>query len=169
MSGVYQWREGFRFKADPNAVGAEIEMLSAKAPEGQLTPQALVDAARRSNGPLYGMFEWDDADAARQHRLEQARGILQALVVTVKLGPKQEAKPMRAFVNVVKNGQQGYRALDAAMADKELRDQVVQRAWAELVSWKQRYADYEELAVAVAAVNVAVRKRDETASQDKAA
>lgn len=150
-------------------MGTEIEALSVKAPEGQLTPQALVDAARKSNGSLYDMFEWDDADAARLHRLEQARGILQALVVTVKLGPKQEAKPMRAFVNVVKNGQQGYRALDAAMADKELREQVVQRAWTELTSWRQKYAEYQELAVAVAAVNVAIRKRDEAAAQDKAA
>ncbi len=76
---------------------------------------------------------------------------------------------MRAFVNVIKNGQQGYRTLQAAMVDNELRDQVVQRAWAELVSWRQKYADYQELAAAVAAVNVAIRRRDEAVTKDKAA
>ena len=165
MSAVYQWREGARFRADPNAVGAELEELSGKGPEGQLTPDALVDAARRSNGPLHSLFEWDDAAAAQQHRLEQARGIIASLVITVKMTPKAEPTTMRAFVNVVKNGQQGYRTLDSAMAETELREQVVQRAWNELLSWRQRYAEYRELATAIAAVNVAVRKRDEAAQK----
>lgn len=158
MAAVYQWAEGFRFKADPNAIGAEVEKLSAAVPDGQVTPQSLVDAARRSNGALHGLFEWDDAEAAKHHRIEMARGIIRALIVTVKVTEASEPKNLRAFVNVVKDGQQGYRSLSSAMAEADLRAQVVKRAWDELLSWKRRYSEFNELATACAAVTVAARR-----------
>lgn len=169
MTGVYQWSEGARLRADPNAVGAEIERLSAASPDRQLTPQALVEAARQSNGPLHFLFVWDDAEAASLQRVEHARFIIRSLTVVVTMTPKAPSTPMRAFVNVVKNDQQGYRSLSSAMEDPELRGQVVQRAWNELLSWRNRYGQYQELATACAAVAVAVRKRDEAVAKLEAA
>jgi len=41
------------------------------------------------------------------------------------------------------------------MSDQEIRQQVLQRAWSELSSFRQRYADLEELAGVFAAMDKA--------------
>lgn len=51
---------------------------------GTLTPDAVVADAEKTTSPLHGLFEWDDAVAAREHRLDQARQIIREVLVTVR-------------------------------------------------------------------------------------
>lgn len=43
---------------------------------GRLTPEQVVDDATNPQSPLHEEFEWDDAEAAKLHRLNQARSII---------------------------------------------------------------------------------------------
>lgn len=48
-----------------------------------LTPQAVVKAATNPNNVLHGLFEWNDAVAAEQYRLDQARQLIRVYQVDV--------------------------------------------------------------------------------------
>ena len=41
---------------------------------GRVTPEEVIDAARRTDSPLHDYFDWDDTSAAHKYRIEQARG-----------------------------------------------------------------------------------------------
>lgn len=64
---------------------------------GQLSPRAVLDAAREESSPLHEFFEWDDAKAAEGFRLVQAS----ALIREVKLEVITETKdPTRVSLTV---------------------------------------------------------------------
>ena len=51
----------------------EALIALAELHQGRITPEMVVDAARDPNSPLHSAFTWDDAQAAHEHRLAQAR------------------------------------------------------------------------------------------------
>lgn len=51
---------------------------------GSLTPNAVVEDAQDESSPLHAYFEWDDTEAARQWRLEQARALNRSVRVEVQ-------------------------------------------------------------------------------------
>jgi hypothetical protein len=48
---------------------------------GRLTPEAVVADAADANSPMHGQFEWDDTEAARQYRLDQARTLIRSVKI----------------------------------------------------------------------------------------
>lgn len=56
----------------------------AKRDGGLLTPSAVVADAEDGSSPLHHCFEWDDTEAARQWRLEQARTLIRSVRVDVQ-------------------------------------------------------------------------------------
>lgn len=42
----------------------------------QVTPEAVIEAARSPSNPLHGMFDWDVKTAAHAHWMETARGLI---------------------------------------------------------------------------------------------
>ena len=48
----------------------------AELHQGRVTPEIVVEAARDPASPLHSAFTWDDAQAAHEHRLAQARVLL---------------------------------------------------------------------------------------------
>lgn len=158
---AYIWRPGFYPKADPNKVGKELQAL-AKEHDGEVAPKVFVEFAdKHKSSASYTLFEWDDKEAAKEHRLEQARLAMRSLIV-INLevgGVKQE--PIRAFVNIGSGNERAYAPITAAMRDPETREQILDRAWEELEAWRRRHAALQELASAFAAVDrlLAHRKR----------
>ena len=61
-------------------VGAVLDEL---AEDGQLTPQALVAAAKPKSSPLHALFDWSDKRAAAKYRLVQARRIIRRHEFTI--------------------------------------------------------------------------------------
>lgn len=83
----FKFRDGVRLTGvDPAAAAAELERIRAG---GGLTPEAVVLTARNPDNPLHNAFEWDDSEAARQHRLYQARTLIRAVVIVHDAGPAQ--------------------------------------------------------------------------------
>lgn len=74
----YRWRTGFGAQGVPAAEAAGV----IRRCHGD--PRAVVQAARDPNNPLHPLFNWNDEDAAEQHRIAQARLMIRSLIVTYK-------------------------------------------------------------------------------------
>ena len=148
---IYEWKSGARGVSSINAqvIGQQLEHIRKKN-GGFMTPQMVVDDARKSRSPLHNAFEWDDAQAASQYRIEQAGYIIRHLSVTVVVGAKETVT--RAFVSIKQDDGACYTSIVRAMGDAELRAQVLQQAWAELEAWKGKYKEYDELSHIFAAM-----------------
>lgn len=66
---------------------------------GELTPAAVVEAARPEDSPIHPALEWHDAIAAERHRAVQARGIIRRVHV-VAAPPKGDGSPIAVRVIV---------------------------------------------------------------------
>ena len=79
---LYQLRHG---KTSNHGVSAKTiaDNLSsiARKNAGGLTPPAVLDAARPEASALHPVFEWEDAIAAEQHRLHQARHLIRSVQI----------------------------------------------------------------------------------------
>jgi hypothetical protein len=131
---------------DAMAIGRHLEMLRKKG-RGELTPEAVVADATHNNSPLHSFFEWDDSEAAQQYRLQQARGLIRAVVA---IYPRKKGEPVkqRAYVHILQPTPH-YQEVSHAMSQKETRDIVLKRAWSELQAWRLRYKELEEFAAFV--------------------
>lgn len=65
-------------ESDKRLVEAKLRELHSR--DGRVTPESFVAMAEPADSPLHRLFEWDDAEAARQHRLHQARQIVRTVV-----------------------------------------------------------------------------------------
>lgn len=144
----FEFAEGARFQSgthpDANVVGQHIEMLRKRF-KGELTPQDVLDDARHDNSPLHSFFEWNDGAAAEAYRLQQARGLIRA-VVAVYVQDDKPAVRARAYVHINEPSAPHYREASHAMSQSKTRKMVLDRAWNELKAWKARYRDLQEFA-----------------------
>jgi hypothetical protein len=129
------------------AIEKELRRLEKR--DGKIFTTAVVDAARSKTSPLHAHFEWDDSKAAEQHRLHQARQLIET--ITVERGPLIE----RAFTSVIteqpKTGGvpstfvRAYVNTERVLKDPSLRQQVLNTAIAEIERWATKYRNLEEL------------------------
>jgi hypothetical protein len=74
----------------------ELELIRKRNPDGLLVPEEVVEYARNPNTALHARFVWDDTEAARRYRVEQARGIIRFEMTVMRA----TNKPIRAYVRV---------------------------------------------------------------------
>ena len=141
---IYTWKNASFLKADAQEVGETLEELRKKN-KGKLTPPTIVRAAKPKKSPFHNCFEWDDTEAARQHREEQARYLMRhiAVVYEEKTDTKDE-KTVRAYVNVREDGERAYQSVFVAMKDPVLKRQILLRALQEMDQFRKRYEELEE-------------------------
>ncbi len=145
----YEFSDGARFQSgaphDKNAaksVGEHLEFLRQQF-KGEITPKDVLDDARNPNSPLHPYFEWSDTDAAEQYRLQQARGLIRA-VVAIYVSDDKPAKRQKAYVHIAEGSTPHYREAGHAMSVKSTRDIVLRQAWREFQAWRKRYKDLKE-------------------------
>ena len=127
----------------------ELDLI-AKRHGGKLRPEDVVEFARDPSTALHVKFTWDDTEAARQHRLWQARSLISIVVTTL---PGQ-TKEFRAFVSMQDDRKErggGYRFTIAVLSDKEKRAKLLAEALADFDRWKEKYETLEELGEVFAA------------------
>jgi hypothetical protein len=78
---VYRVRVGFVCRGDIQTIGeriAELQRRNAdeRYPEGHVTHEELIEEGHSEDSPLHKEFTWDDAKAANERRLQQARYLL---------------------------------------------------------------------------------------------
>lgn len=158
MSMVYQWKSGSRFP-----IGAQIaaeRLRQIKGSCGEITPRRVVDDATDEQSPLHRCFEWDDAKAADNYRLHQARVMISCICVA-KVEDSDVGGETRAFVHT-EIGSPRYEPIDVAMSQPDMRAELFEKARHEITQWKLRYASYSAFSKIVSAI-------DETLADESAA
>ena len=124
--GVYKWKDGARFRADAEAVAAELESLPEKTPECALTYADTHDKAE-----LRKCVTWDDAKAAHLYRLEEMRSVIRSVIV-VHENDDREPIEFRAFEYVTRPAEtegekpvKSFMSTVEALSDDDFRRQVL--------------------------------------------
>lgn len=122
---------------------AELESL-ADAGGGLLTPEAVVEFAKNPTTALHGEFTWDDSEAGRLYRLQQARSVIR---VHVEMLPSI-GQTTRAFVSIPSDRANagGYRRTSDVLANPRWRGQAYEDALKHVGSLRKRFAYLPELA-----------------------
>lgn len=130
------------------------ELLDLFEQKGALLAEDVVEYAKDPRRALHKHFTWDDAEAAKLWRLQQARRIIN---VSIQFSDTERApKVFRPLVNLVKDNSVpggAYRsAQDVYNANEEARQRLVKQALTEARRWQMRYSGLPELAAVYAAL-----------------
>lgn len=138
---VYKFREGSRFRGDAAAVAAELERIRTE--RGALRSDAVVDEATPQDAPLHPFFEWDDAVAAREQRLEQARRLVRSIEIV-----RDDRPPVSMYVHysAPEAGDGGYEPLSVVVSQPDRYLSALAEARKDLAAAQRRVT--ELLAVA---------------------
>lgn len=149
---VYRWKPNSHIRLDAEVAGEIFERLRTHN-NGRLTPEMVAAEAQPKTSPLHDHFEWNDHKAARAYRIDQASHLIRSIEVEQVV--EGQARPIRAYVSVVRGEDRSYTSTAHAMADEELRAQVLDRAWRELEAWRDRHAELTEFARIITAIDQA--------------
>lgn len=116
-------------------------LIELRQREGMLTPQIVVEDARPVTSQLHDRFEWDDAQAAEQYRLEQARELIRSVKVQY-VEPSGGVSSTRAFVSIERAEQREYIPVEDVADDPELAALALRDAERE---WRTLFARYQHL------------------------
>ena len=145
----YGWRDGARNRRLKIATVAPVlERIEAR--HGALTPGAVVREASKKSSPLHTWFEWDDTEAARLFRLEQARDLIRSVTVTITGGDDEELT-VRAFVHVSEDESE-YENIASVMRTPEKKARLMEMARRDMAAFVQKYRDLEAVATVIAAI-----------------
>lgn len=134
--GNVSWKIQGIFNANAEKVDSEIKSIGDKA-----TPQQLLDYAKNNeNSELHKCFEWDDSIAAEKYRLEQARKIL---IFIVRVPANKEKPPIREYQ--ITTERCTYQPTRAFLSNQDEYEELLKRAYAELVAFKKKYKMLSEL------------------------
>lgn len=132
----------------PAEVAAPV--LEGLANENRLTAANLVDVSRPEDAPLHPEFEWRDDVAAERWREEQARQIIRCIRVVSEEDPDQA--PVRMYVHPVLESP-NYEPLHLVLQDQDKRSSLLKAALRDMVSFKAKYKELQELAKVMDAVD----------------
>ena len=136
---MYRWKVEGVWKQDANVVGNELKIL---ADNDNLSPESVLEIAKDENNPLHNLFEWNDEVAAEKYRLNQARQIIQQIVI-VSDHPNAVTREVRAFVTESKhNGH--YQLITTVIEDPDTYEVLLERAKFELQMFKNKYQSLVE-------------------------
>jgi hypothetical protein len=74
MKKRHVWDKNRSLSIDPEVAGRALDDIYKK--QGKVRPGDVVEASRSKNAPLHEYFEWNNAVAAEQYRLQQARQLI---------------------------------------------------------------------------------------------
>jgi len=141
------------------SVQTELQAIYDK--HGVLTPNLVVEEAKRPDHPLHRRFDWDDSVAARRWRLSQAGQLIRSVTVIVERPGASEPIAVRAFVSETEIARGGvieddaapdagrYMPVEDVIASDTMRSawfQSLRRDWERL---RRRAGDSQEFAAMV--------------------
>lgn len=139
--------------ADPQRVGEALEKIAAEN-GGDLTPGAVVAAARAPRHTLHRFFEWDDRAAADAHRLNQARAVIRSIRVEDAV-----SEPVQAFISISDREGVSYRAVADVMNSADLQRRVLVAAERDLAAFEARYRSLASVCEIVRQARAALNER----------
>jgi len=128
--------------------------IMAVKEDGVISPEKVVDAARPKTSPLHDYFIWDDGEAARQYRLEQARRLIRVVVDVIEL-PDKSQREVRVFVSLPsdRNADGGYRVMAQVLESEDKKKEMLEDALRELIRLRDKYDMLKELSSVFKAID----------------
>ena len=136
-----KWKLNGIFNADAQKVYEEIG-------DTQISPEEVLEKARKKKSELHKCFEWDDSIAAEKYRLNQARMLLRFLVITPV---KEDDEPVRVYQ--VTSERNVYQPTRLFLQNPDEYNALLKRAKNELIAIKNRYKSLSELEAVFAAID----------------
>lgn len=124
------------------AIAKRLERI-ARRNGGILTPDAVVEDARDESSPLHEQFTWDDTEAAKQWRLEQARTLIRSVKIEIKADEKTVSTVRYVRSPEASGKQQGYADVTRLRTREDLAREALRR---ELAAAKALFDRCESLA-----------------------
>lgn len=102
-------------------------LIALHRQHGTLTPELVVEDAKKPNSPLHEMFEWDTDKAATAHWHDVARQLIRNVRVTVVNEERVLKAPFFVRDPSLPHDQQGYTTVEKLRTDSDLaRDAVAE-------------------------------------------
>ena len=134
-------------RADPQRIGEALQKISEQN-DGRLTPEQVVAAAKSNRHPLHKHLEWNDERAAHSWRLQQARQIINIVMVDTEDGETE-----RAFISVNEKGRgRAYRDSITIKGDATLQLEVMRQAITDLKAFQTRYREMDHICDKIAII-----------------
>lgn len=136
-------------------VKEELLAIAAASADGLLHAREVVAWAKdHEESALHAAMEWDDEVAAHQHRLAQARRLIEIHVC--KAGPTSE---LFVSLSIDRIAGGGYRPVSEVVQMPNLREVMLRDALADLGRMQTRYQQVQELSAVWTALGE-VRERE---------
>ena len=147
---IIKWSLKDLYKADAGKCYEEIQQSG-----DEVKPEQVLDKARDPNAELHKCFDWDDSSAAEKYRLQQARQVINHLIVIKRDEEDEEKEPIQ-FRVMMKNDrthESGYKQTIVMVKDEDEYQKLLAQAYSELHSFKQKYSCLSELAEILALID----------------
>lgn len=130
----YSWK--FIINADAQKVGKELEKIETL---GELNNEAVLKyAEEHPKSELYKCFDWDDTEASKKWRLNQASRIICSISVEIKEEPTVK---QRIYVNVrsSETGKRKFKNIRDVLENDDEYNQLVNKAKEDFNKCKEKY------------------------------
>ena len=146
---VIKWSINGIFKADANKCYEEIQEIG-----DEVRPEQVLDKAKDESSELHKCFDWNDSSAAEKYRLFQAKQVINHLIVVHRdEDEKQEPVQFRVMLKNERTKESGYKQTIIMVQDEDEYKKLLEQAYAELHSFKQKYQCLSELAEIIALID----------------
>jgi hypothetical protein len=133
---AYQWKLPL-YSVEAQTAGDELQRIYDK--NGALRPAEIVEESKPVQAPLHPCFEWNDQEAARKYRENQAEGIVRNITIVQESVP--QAAPVRAFVHV----QKAYHPLEIVLQSADATQELLESAMRDLDAFQTKYSTLQAL------------------------
>lgn len=134
----------------------ELEEIK-RAHDGQLHPEDVVEFAKDEQTQLHARFDWDDTEAAKKWRLDQAGRLIRAVYKAIENelnGPVL----IRAYVSLPSDRRDGsgYRTVEDVLTNEVRTAEALQDLLSELRALRRKYNIFRKLAGAIGTLDRAI-------------
>ena len=122
---------------------AEFQKLMDADPNGMLRPEAIVEVAKNPTHPFHSWFTWDDTEAAKKWRYEEAGQLIKSYRIFIE--PLNIR--VRGLTSLESDRQSGggYRFTMDVLARPNMRNEMLTTALRELEAMEKRYNHLQDL------------------------
>lgn len=130
-----------------NETARSVYEVASSLPKEERNAEGLLAVAQSPDSPIHHAFTWDDAEAARLHRLEQARYLLRSVQVRVVEEDRVLTRPAFYSVKIDEDRSRpmSYVRYSEATEDTDLVERILASSKRDLAAFKQRYDKHHEV------------------------
>lgn len=151
---LIRWKPGYRKASLCDAKRADEALKDIRRERGEVTRETVLDTVEADESHIMRpLFEWDDTEAARQHRLTQAGEIIRSIEITYI--EENITTRQYQFENVPTpiGKKRVYKPVEEILQDPAARAELLKRAINDLLAVRRKYVHLQELAIVIRSID----------------